>query len=83
MPLSERVNKPNTSYPRTPCSIGVLLAGGLPAKEAAALKKMLDAPWRVWTHRAIERALKAEKIPFGDQMVGKHRRGDCSCQDAA
>jgi hypothetical protein len=78
MPLSERVNNPNTSYPRTPCSIGQLLKD-LPPAEAKALKKMLDAPWRVWPHTAIEAALRDEGHPFGDQMVGKHRRSQCSC----
>lgn len=78
MPLSERVNKPNTSYPRTPCSVGALLAD-LEPNEAQALKKMLDAPWRVWPHLAIETAIREEGHAVGNQQVGKHRRGQCSC----
>lgn len=82
MPLADRITQPDSSYPRTPCSIGTLLRE-LPTAEAKALRKMLDAPWRVWTHRAIEQALRDEGHPFGDQMVGKHRRGQCSCAKKA
>jgi hypothetical protein len=82
MSLAARAAAPKGSYPRTPCSVRTLL-DTLPKGEAKALQDMLDAPWRIWTHKAIEAAVTDEGHHIGDQQVGRHRRGQCSCGDAA
>ena len=82
MTLAKRLTQPDSSYPRTPCSVGVLLKE-LPKREAKALRELLDAPWRVWPHTEVEAAIRGEGHHVGYQQVGKHRRGQCSCTRAA
>lgn len=62
-----------------PCSIRTLLET-LPKDESAALKTMLDAPWRVWPHTEIEKAIEDEGHQVGRGAVGKHRRSTCRCR---
>lgn len=80
MSLAERVTtEPAAAKHGLPCPIAVLLTT-LPDEEAAALRSMMDAPWRVWGHEAIERALFAEGHTVGTGSVGKHRRKTCRCK---
>ena len=79
MSLAEKLNQPGTGNRQgLPCSVAELLRD-LPPKEAAALKEMLDSPWRIWGHNEIEKALGEEGHPVGTGTVGKHRRRTCRC----
>jgi len=83
MSLAARSKTPPTlAQPGTPCSVGRLLAE-LPKAEAGGLREMLDAPWRVWPHSEIEKALEAEGHRFGQGQVGRHRRKTCRCADVS
>lgn len=83
MSLAERITAPKGgSNQGLPCSVAELLVS-LPDAEAAALKVMLDAPWRVWGHQRIEDILADEGHPVGIGAVGKHRRGKCRCSKAS
>lgn len=77
MSLAEHV--PTRAQHGLPCPIATLLTE-LPESEADALRTMLDAPWRVWGHQAIERVLLAEGHECGTGSVGKHRRLACRCK---
>lgn len=69
---------PGRARPGIPCSVGALLES-LPPDEAAGLRDILDAPWRVWPHVKVEEAIREEGHQVGDQQVGRHRRGRCGC----
>lgn len=78
MSLKDRAAAPPTKTPGMPCPVAALLET-LPKTESAALKTIIDAPWRVWPHTEVERALKDEGHRVATGAVGKHRRCDCKC----
>ena len=79
MSLAERVQSTKGgSNQGLPCSVGTLLAT-LPKKDVAELLRLLETPWRLVPHAALERAIRAEGHLVGGGSVGKHRRGDCRC----
>lgn len=79
MSLADRVQSvKGGSNQGFPCSVGNLLAT-LPKKDAAELRRLLETPWRIVTHSALERAIRDEGHTVGTGAIGKHRRGDCRC----
>lgn len=80
MSLAERAKTPpQIKGPGLPCPIALLLTEKLNPAEAKGLQAMLDAPWRVWPHISIEKALGEEGHNVAWNSVGKHRRGGCRC----
>ena len=79
MSLADRVQSiKGGSNQGLPCSVGTLL-NTLPKKDAAELRRLLESPWRIVPHNALERAIRGEGHDVGTGSVGKHRRGDCRC----
>lgn len=81
MSLAEQANLTG-SRQGMPCSVATLLEelDATKPSEAEALRMMLDSPWRVWGHTAIEEALEAEGYSVGTGQIGKHRRKRCRCR---
>ena len=80
MSLAARAKTPpEIKGPGSPCPIQLLLSEKLDSAEAKGLQTMLDAPWRLWPHSEVEKALEAEGHRIGVGAVGKHRRGTCRC----
>lgn len=81
MSLAERSqHQPGRAKHGMPCSVAELL-DNLPPTESDALRSMLNAPWRVWPHVAIEKAIRDEGHFVGVGAIGKHRRGACRCDE--
>ena len=59
-----------------PCKIRTILEG-LDDGDRKALQKALDDPGI--PHSVIRRALIAESHSIGDNTIGHHRHGGCSC----
>lgn len=80
MSLAERAaNPPAVRGPGMQCPIKRLLEETLDRTEAAALRDILDAPWSVWPHSEVEKAIEEEGHRVGKGAVGKHRRLNCRC----
>ena len=80
MSLAQRSKQPPPVKNGMPCSIGHILTA-LPDSEREALSGMLEDP--AWAHEALWAALDAEGHRVGRQTVGRHRRGQCSCEAVA
>ena len=79
MPISDHIaHTKGGSNQGMPCSVATLLAT-LPPSEADELRHLVNAPWRVVSHSALERAIREEGHVVGVGAIGKHRRGDCRC----
>lgn len=60
------------------CQISDILAAA-DDDDAAALQAALDDPQ--WRHSDLTRVLQAEGFNVSGHTVGRHRRGECKCDE--